>query len=281
VVSTLLYLASKNNLNLSTRTLGVIGVGNVGKRVSRVAEELGMEVLKNDPPRRRMEGGTEFTDLDYLLTQADIITLHVPLNRGGTDNTFQMVNTAFLDKIKEGAILINTSRGEVMNETALLDGIRREKPAEVVLDVYENEPHINTNLLGAVTLATPHIAGYSMDGKANGTTMSVQAISHYFNLGMNDWIPSGIPVPPVSELYSDASVGNRSDLLWELYRQTYDISADDRHLREEPGRFEELRGNYPLRREPVAYAVRLLNGTREIRKQLKKLGFSVLSDSGN
>jgi erythronate-4-phosphate dehydrogenase len=278
MVSSLLWLASHRSIDLRALSLGVIGVGNVGSKVARAAGVLGMKVLLNDPPRERTEGSDDFVCLEELKEQADIITLHVPLNMGGADHTHHLVDSDFIDSLKHGTILINTSRGAVVDEAALLEGIRSGKLSDVILDVYENEPAINRDLLEALTLATPHIAGYSLDGKANGTTMSVQAISRFFSLGLDDWSPASMPVPEIPEILTDASEGDLLDLLWEVYAQTYDVSADDQHLRNTPDRFEKLRGDYPKRRESSAYAVRLFQGYPEIGQILEKLGFDVLSD---
>ena len=278
VVSTLLYLASHRELDLRKLTLGVIGVGNVGKKIKNAGEALGMKVFINDPPRARMEGEEGFVPLDELLTEADIVTLHVPLNHGGTDNTFHLVNRDFIAQAKKGAILINTSRGSVVDEVALMEGIGRSDFSDVVLDVFENEPEIDRNLLDAITLATPHIAGYSLDGKANGTAMSVQEVSRHFNLGLDDWRPGDLPLPGQPELLGDASQDQERELMWEIFRSTYDVSSDDRRLRSTPGSFELLRGEYPFRREPSAYAVRLFQGYQELYTVMEKLGFSVLGD---
>jgi erythronate-4-phosphate dehydrogenase len=166
----------------------------------------------------------------------------------------------------------------VVDEAALLDGIHREKLSDVILDVFENEPAINRDLLDAITLATPHIAGYSLDGKALGTTMSVQAVSRFFGLGLDQWSPATVPAPETAELLADASDYDFLPLLWELYSQTYDVTSDNNRLRSAPDNFEKLRGDYPFRREPAAYAVRLFQGYPEIRTVLEKLGFDVLSD---
>jgi len=278
VVSTLLWLAVHHGLDLPSMTLGIVGVGNVGSKVARAATALGMKVLLNDPPRERAEGGDEFTSLEVIKEQSDIITLHVPLNRGGDDNTFHLLDTRFINSLKKGTILINTSRGSVVDERAALEGIRNARLAHVILDVFENEPVLSEDLLEALTLATPHIAGYSLDGKANGTTMSVRAISRFFNLGLDQWCPAGIPAPENSEILTDASDANITELLWEVYSQCYDVSSDDQRLRSAPGTFEKLRGNYPFRREPAAYAVRLFQGYPELRQILENLGFDVLSD---
>jgi erythronate-4-phosphate dehydrogenase len=278
MVSTLLWLANHRNLDLRTLTLGIIGVGNVGGKVAGAARALGLNVLLNDPPRQRAEGSEAFSSLDELKACSDIISLHVPLNRGGEDNTYHLVDSTFIKSLRTGAILINTSRGAVVEEKAALDGIRNGSLGEVILDVFENEPLIKPDLLEALTLASPHIAGYSLDGKANGTAMSVRAISRFFGLGMDDWVPASVPSPGTAEILADAACCNQTELLWEIYSRTYDVSSDDQRLRRAPEAFELLRGDYPFRREPSAYAVRLFQGYPEIREILEKLGFDVLSD---
>jgi erythronate-4-phosphate dehydrogenase len=278
LVSTLLYLINLRDLSPEKLTLGVIGVGNVGKKVAKAAEILGMRVLLNDPPRQRSEKGHSFVELDHLLKESDLVTLHVPLNRGSEDNTLEMVNDRFTESMKQGAVLINTSRGAVVQEEALLRSIENGKLSDVILDVFPEEPSIKPELLKAISLATPHIAGYSLDGKANGTTMSVRAVSRFFNLGLDSWEPASITPPSVTELLADAAAGNLYETLWEVYQQSYDICSDDRELRARPGEFEKLRGDYPIRREPHAFSVRLFQGYEEIRIKLEQLGFSVLSD---
>lgn len=279
LVSLLLWLANRDSLDLSQLTLGVIGAGNVGSKVARAAGALGMKVLLNDPPRQRAEGEHSFVSLDEIRRRADIVTMHVPLNRGGTDNTLHMVNEEFILGLKRGTLLINTSRGPVVDEASLIRGIRNGIIADAVLDVFEGEPDISGELMEAATLVTPHIAGYSLDGKANGTAMSVQAVSRFFGLGLDQWTPENIPLPPVTELHGDAESSGLYQLLWELYRQTYDITRDDRRLRIDPGTFEEIRGSYPLRREPGAYSVKVFQPTMELSEIIEGLGFSMLRDT--
>lgn len=276
LVSTLLYLAHRMGFQLEDRILGVVGVGHVGSLVWKAAEALGMKVLLNDPPRQRAEKGDRFVELDHVLDRADIISLHVPLNRGGRDNTLGMVDRSFMERVRKGAVLINTSRGEVVHEASLMEGIGSGRVSGVVLDVFNREPDIDQDLLEALTLGTPHIAGYSLDGKAGGTTMSVRAVSKFFHLGIDGWSPEHIPPPERPGILADASEGSVEELLWEIYRQTYDVTRDDRRLREDPGAFERLRGDYPLRREPSAYSVRLFRASREVREVTEKLGFYVL-----
>jgi erythronate-4-phosphate dehydrogenase len=239
---------------------------------------MGMTVLVNDPPRARAEGSAGFVSLDELLERADVISLHVPLNKSGVDRTAGMVDDHFIEKVRPGTLLINTSRGGVLNEASVMKGISSGKLGEVVLDVFQNEPRVSRELLQAITLATPHIAGYSLDGKANGTGMAVRAVSRHFGLGLDNWQPSGIPAPDQPMLYADGSMQAGVELVWDLFRQSYDITRDDKMLRSDPGAFEELRGNYPPRREPGAFSVRVFQEPPGIREQLESLGFSVLSD---
>ena len=278
VVSALLCLAVRRGFDLDGLTLGVVGVGHVGSRVARAGQALGMKVLLNDPPRARSEGAEAFTPLEKLLEQADVITLHVPLNRKGEDKTAGMVDNRFTGRVKRGAVLINTSRGGVVEEDALVRGLSSGKLGDVVLDVFRGEPVVNPGLLDAVTLATPHIAGYSLDGKANGTGMAVRAVSKYFSLDMDDWQPSGIPLPEDPVLDVDAGSRSGRGLLWDLYRKTYDITRDDAMLRNDPSAFEQLRGDYPFRRELGAYSVRLSGGSHWFRGLIETLGFTVLQE---
>lgn len=279
VVSALLWLALNRRLQLKDLSMGIVGVGNVGTKVARAASALGMKVLLNDPPRQRIEGADAFVSLEELKARADIVSLHVPLNRGGIDNTYHLFDRDFLSSLKKGAILINSSRGAVVDEQVLLEGIHGGRLADVVLDVFESEPQVNPELLEAVSLATPHIAGYSLDGKAKGTAMAVRALSRFFGLGQDHWAPGNIPEPGSPEILADAASADPGELLWEIYSQTYNIEADHRRLRADPGSFEDQRGQYPFRREASAYAVRLFQGYPQIREILEKLGFDVLSDS--
>jgi erythronate-4-phosphate dehydrogenase len=278
VVSALLCLAVHRGFDLDGLVLGVVGVGHVGSRVARAGQALGMRVLLNDPPRARAEGPEAFAPLEELLEQADVITLHVPLNREGEDRTAGMVDNQFTGRVKRGAVLINTSRGGVVEEDALVRGLTSGKLGDVVLDVFRGEPVVSAGMLDAVTLATPHIAGYSLDGKANGTGMAVRALSSYFSLGMDHWQPSGIPLPEDPLLEVDAGSLPDRGLLWDLYRKTYDITRDDALLRKDPSAFERLRGDYPFRREPGAYSVRLSGEPHGFRELIETLGFTVITE---
>lgn len=278
MVSVLLWLANTQKTALSGTTLGVVGVGNVGSKVAEAAGALGMNVLLNDPPRERKEGKGAFVSLETLLEASHVVSLHVPLNREGTDKTWHLAGPAFMERMKKGAWLVNTSRGGVVDEKAMLKALGQGRLSGAILDVFEDEPQLDAELLEAVTLATPHIAGYSLDGKANGTMMAVRAVSRFFGLGLDHWQPDGIPGPEQPQLLGDASEEPQEKLLWDVYRQTYDVTRDDRKLRDQPHAFEALRGDYPFRREPEAYSVKLFQAYPEINTLFEALGFAVLED---
>ncbi|MFM2292725.1 MAG: hypothetical protein RIS29_2538, partial [Bacteroidota bacterium] len=180
IASTLMVLAETKGWDLTQKTLGVVGVGNVGKKVARIAEIFGMKVLLNDPPRERAEGADQFVSLQTVMNEADVITLHVPLETKGEDATFHLANDAFFGKLGRKPVLINSCRGEVVETAAVKAALNAGQISEFVCDCWENEPNLDLDLLANTIIATPHIAGYSKDGKATGTLMSVQAIDNYF-----------------------------------------------------------------------------------------------------
>ena len=273
IAAVLIHLAEEFKLELSEKTIGIVGVGNVGTKVASLCEAFGMRVLLNDPPRERREGPNEFVSLEKIIKRADIITLHVPLNRGGEDNTYRMVDETFLSKLRPEQILVNTSRGEVVDGAALKSSLRRKQIAECVLDVWEDEPTIDRELLGLVEIGTPHIAGYSADGKANGASMSVQSLSRFFGLGLDAWFPSNVPTPASTSFELDCTAMGEQEILANLIHRTYDILSDDARLRLSPATFEKQRGEYPLRREFAAYTVTLLNAQASVRQHVNSFGF--------
>jgi len=275
ITAALLTLAQKHNFNLSDKTLGVVGVGNVGSKVHAAAKLLGMKVMLNDPPRARKEGHAGFVSLDEILETSDIITLHVPLNREGEDRTFHLFDSTLLDKVKEGVWLINSSRGEVVETKALKNALSTGILKGAVLDVWENEPDVDLDLLRQVTISTPHIAGYSTDGKANGTAMVVQALSEFFNLPLRDFYPASIPLPSDPIIVIDGYGKSTQQIIYEAFVQTYVIMDDHNRLQISPGSFEQQRGNYPIRREFPAYTVKLLNAGKIEADIVEKFGFKV------
>jgi erythronate-4-phosphate dehydrogenase len=275
MVSVLICLAGKHSLDLSSLTLGVVGVGNVGSKVVRAAKSLGMKVLQNDPPRQRREGLTDFLPLETLIAESDILTLHVPLNLEGEDNTFHLVNSSNLHRMKKNSILINTSRGAVVDNAALREILSDRKLLAAVLDVWEGEPAVDRRLLELVDIATPHIAGYSVDGKANATINSVREVSSFLGLPLSDWRPASLPEPaePVIDVTSEPHGKTAADMVSTAVRHTFPIEDDDRLFRSDPGNFEYLRDNYRIRREFSSYIVK--SDDTETRKILSNLGFNL------
>jgi erythronate-4-phosphate dehydrogenase len=277
IASVLLTLAAKKNLTLNKMTIGIVGVGNVGSKIAHLATALGMKVLLNDPPRMRAEGEKDFVNLDELVRRSDIITFHVPLIREGIDKTFHMADESFFSRLSEKKIIINSSRGEVVETSAIKNAIKQGIVDTVVLDVWEKEPEIDRELLEMIDIATPHIAGYSADGKANGTSVCVRAISSFFGFGINlDWYPSQLPNPEaVQNILFDCNQKTEQEIFSSLILHTYDVLRDDALLRGSIETFEKQRGNYPVRREFPYFSVEALNCKIELLKKISELGFKI------
>ncbi len=272
--SALLRVSLRHNVDLRGKTLGVIGCGNVGTKVAAAAAALGMNVLLNDPPRVCKEKLSGFVDLETIQREADFITLHVPLwdAEYGPWRTEHMADEAFFRGLKRKPFFFNASRGDVVDESALKDAIKSGLISGAVLDVWHNEPEIDRELLSLVDFATPHIAGYSADGKVNGTAMSVEAVAKHFGIEpLLNFFPAKVPAPanPVITL-DPASPHPLADAVFA----SYDIEVDDAALRAAPEQFEDLRGSYRVRREFPAYTVRSDKPLpSELRDKLLKLGF--------
>lgn len=276
IASALFVLAKEKGFELKGKTIGVVGVGQVGSKVARVCEILGMKVLLNDPPRAREEGLANFCSLEKIKAEADLITLHVPLNLHGEDATFHLADNHFFHSLKRNPILINSCRGEVLDTQAAKQAILEKRISGMVVDCWENEPLLDLELLELVDLATPHIAGYSKDGKANGTSMSIQALSRFFGLGIDDWTAKQIELPENTMIELDGTFLNDEEVLAKAVLATYDIRADDAALRRHPELFEKWRGDYPVRREFPVYYVRCRKVSKETQVKLKSLGFNLL-----
>jgi len=278
ISSALVSYALRNRFVLEGKTIGIVGVGQVGSRVARTCEILGMNVLLNDPPRERREGSSAFVSLQQIQEQADIISFHVPLNLAGIDRTFHMVDRQFLGDLGKSPLLINTCRGEVFDTKAAHASIASSNLSGFIIDCWENEPELDLKLLGLTDYATAHIAGYSRDGKANGTRTSVRAISKFFALGIDDWEPAGVAPPknPVIELDGNSQPGD--SILAQAILSTYDIESDDKALRENPHLFEQLRGDYPARREFGSYSIKASHVDVETLEMLQKLGFRLIQN---
>ncbi|MCW3784991.1 4-phosphoerythronate dehydrogenase PdxB [Plebeiibacterium sediminum] len=276
IASALAILAIKKNYKFKDITIGIVGVGNVGSKVKALSEALGIKVLVNDPPRAKAENSVEFVDLKTIQKEADIITFHVPLQREGEYKTYHLANESFFKSCKNDVVIINSSRGEVVDNQSLLKALNEKSVGEAVLDVWESEPDIDTALLNKTIIATPHIAGYSVDGKANGTAMSVQAISKKFNLPLTEWYPDGLPLPDNELIEIDGNGKTDQEILIEAILHTYNILNDDSKMRMHPEEFEKQRGSYPVRREFGAFNVELKNSSNFIVESLNKIGFATV-----
>lgn len=278
ITSALFTIAEKEKFNLADKTIGIVGVGNVGSKIQNVAEALGMKILLNDPPRERKEGGKNFCSLDKIKNESDIITFHVPLNKNGIDKTYQLADDLFFDQLKKKPIIVNSSRGEVVKTSSLKNAIKEGKISNVILDVWENEPEIDLELLDIVDIATPHIAGYSADGKANGTSVCVNAINEYFNLGLTkNWFPENVPiVKNGNEISVNTKNKSEQNIFADIIFSTYKILEDDMRLRISPQTFEKQRGDYPIRREFQNYIVKNILNDIELKNKLLKLGFQII-----
>ena len=275
IASALFSWSMRKRTGLAGKTIGIVGVGQVGSRVAKTCETIGMRVLLNDPPRERAEGPGKFVSLETIQKEADIITFHVPLNMKGTDATFHLAGEEFLCNLANKPLLINSCRGEVFDTEAVYNALEAGDISGLIIDCWENEPDIDLELLNLAEFGTPHIAGYSKDGKANGTTMSVRAVSRFFNLGLDNWQPTGVEPPKNPIIKIDGNQRREYSILAEAILSTYNIEKDDEALREKPVNFEKLRGDYPVRREFDSFTIEAKNLENEILEKLKKLGFKI------
>ncbi len=245
IQSALFILQQTRGMKLNQMTIGIVGVGNVGSKVADVARKLGIQVMLNDLPREEREESTMFASLKSIAEKCDIITFHVPLYKEGKYKTYHLADKHFFHSLKKGAVIMNTSRGEVIETEALLEALRSGILSDAVIDVWEHEPDIDLELLEKVIIGTPHIAGYSADGKANATRMSLEALCRFFRIETDYRIT---PPGPKNKLISTATYEEASLMI-------YDPRRDSDALKSHPGLFEQLRGDYPLRREEGAYRI--------------------------
>ena len=256
VVAALLSVANKHKIQLADRSIGIIGVGSVGSRVEKKTRALGMKVLLNDPPLRRQSGDAKYLPIEDLF-DCDFITLHTPLTFEGVDKTFHLAGERFFKSLRRGCIFFNTSRGGVVETCALKSAIKSGRLEAVVLDVWEDEPNIDTELLEMADIGTPHIAGYSLDGKIAGMIMIYKAACRHFGVERKFDVETFLPEPGVPELRIEPSRADQQDVLRGAVEKIYDIKKDDSNLRrvldkpagERGGFFDSLRKNYPVRRE--------------------------------
>lgn len=284
VTAAWLCLAQRHGWRLAGKTLGVIGVGNVGRRVVQKAESLGLRVLCNDPPRQRAGDPGDFHPLARVLAEADIITLHTPLTDRGPDATRHLVDDRFLEATRRGVVFVNAARGGVMRTESVLAALRAQQIAHAVIDTWENEPRISRTLQEKVAIGTPHIAGHSFEGKVEGTMMVYREACRFLGRPAS-WDPAPhLPAPSVPHLdLRTATAAGEQALLCKAVRAVYDIEADDRRLRRAAmgsadalaADFDALRRHYPQRREFRFTRVTLPPHAAGPASRLRNLGFQV------
>lgn len=269
IVCALLHLAEKYDFDLRSKTVGIIGAGHVGSAVETACKNMGMQVLLNDPPRAAKEGNDKFTPLDELLKKSDFVTIHVPLD----ETTEHLADDKFFEMMKSDAFFINSSRGKVCDNTVLKNILRNRRIAGAILDVWENEPDIDIELQNMLELGTMHIAGYSADGKANGTAISVRNIAKILNIKeLQDFKVESLPSENEQVLKLDDNSPQKA--LIQAAKQAYDILYDSNNLKQNPEKFEKLRGDYYCRREFHAWNIDGSALSPETTDLLKKMNFN-------
>ena len=282
VIAALLEIGKKNNITLEGKSIGIVGVGNVGSKVAKKCRALGMKVLLNDPPLYRQTDDPKYLPIQELF-DCDFVTLHTPLTFDGLDKTFHLGDENFFKSLKKDCCFINASRGGVVNSNALKSRIQSGDLQAVVLDVWENEPKIDTQLLEMVDIGTPHIAGYSLDGKIAGMIMIYNSVCKYFGIEPKYKADDFLPEPEVKTIEINQDTQNNQDTLLDIVRRVYKIEKDDAALRqmlkepaEKRGRFfDNLRKNYCIRREFQNTEVVLDDNNSTLAKTINGIGFMV------
>ena len=237
----LTLIKTEKHIDIQKQTIGIVGCGHVGRKVVEVARRKGMNILICDPPRSDAEGKKGFVSMEQIAKEADIITFHVPLTKEGRYPTYHLANETLFDSLSKRPIIINSSRGAVVDNEALLYAINYNKVKDAVIDTWENEPNINKELLKRVWIGTPHIAGYSADGKTNADNMVISALCDYFSL------PKQPAICPPEIPNADLCPKNEDERTLFFYNPI----PESNKLKLEPEKFEWFRNNYPLRREYI------------------------------
>jgi erythronate-4-phosphate dehydrogenase len=283
-VAALLHLHVKHGLEVDGKTLGIVGYGNVGRAVAAIAPALGLKVIVSDPPLVDAGEPGTFVSLLEIAERADIVTMHTPLTKTGAHPTFRMANAAFYAAIEKSArpiVLMNMGRGEAMDEPALLAALEAGRVSRLVLDVFPGEPNVNPELARRADLISPHIAGYSIQGKLNGTGQILAAFCRHF--GLEKTAAVKFPVPEDHVIRMDGTPARTIEAeLNDCVRRSYAIDRDDSALRaflgdpEFPKHFDALRKNYPVRHEFAGFRITGLSpGKKILAEKLTGLGFSV------
>lgn len=282
VLGSLQTLAEIEGVELGQRTYGVVGAGEVGGRLVKVLKGLGWNVLVCDPPRQIAEDG-DYVSLQQIIEQCDVISLHTPLTKSGNGSTWHLLDRQRLEQLKPGTWLINASRGAVVDNAALREVLLARDDLQAVLDVWEGEPEVDVDLADLCVLATPHIAGYSLDGKQRGTAQIYQAFCAHLGQEPSVQLSDLLPAPWLAEVHLNAA----TDPAWALAtlcRSVYDPRRDDADFRrslvgtveEQRKAFDLLRKHYPLRREIDGLKVRINGESTALSAIVSALGAEAL-----
>ncbi|MFK4752001.1 4-phosphoerythronate dehydrogenase PdxB [Oceanobacter antarcticus] len=279
VLSSLSVLIDVRGVSFADLSVGIVGVGNVGLCLRRRLEEMGVDVVATDPFKDPAVVGP-LTSLEEVL-KADVVSLHTPLVNDGECPTRHLMGAEQLLQMKQNACLINSSRGAVVNNAELLAHLRSHNDFEAILDVWEKEPHLDLALMHRCMLATPHIAGYSLDGKMRGTEMIYQAVCEYFGLPMRRKLGQFLPEPGIRRVnFSDQVPLNQA--LRTAIRAAYEVRVDDGKMRSAMSRaedvkqtFDQLRRDYPLRRDIPTMKVGVPAKCVDLQQLLASAGFAV------
>ena len=279
VLSALSVLVDERGCSFTDLSVGIVGIGNVGSLLRNRLEAMGVTVLAVDPFADEETVGP-LVSLDEALN-ADVLTLHTPLTTDGDHPTYHLINAERLARMKPDACLINSSRGPVVDNAALLAHMKANRDFEAILDVWENEPHLDLNLMARCLLATPHIAGYSLDGKMRGTEFVYQGLCEFYGLPIRRKLAQFLPEPGIKRVnFSDQVPINQA--LRTAIRASYEIRVDDGVMRcamkrsdDLKATFDKLRKNYPLRRDIPTLRVGVPAKCRELHTALEAAGFDV------
>jgi len=282
MVAALLCAARKKKIVLSGMTAGIVGAGNVGSRVEKKLRALGMRPVLNDPPLQRQSGDAKYRPLEEIF-ECDFVTLHTPLMLDGIDRTFHLADEGFFRSLKTGCVFANSSRGAVVDTAALKAAIAAGNLGGAIIDVWENEPNINVELLRMVDISTPHIAGYSLDGKIAGMIMIYRAVCRHFGLEAKYSTADFLPEALVKQIETDERCDDEQETLHQTVQQVYAINRDDFNTREiamvaadERGRFfDDLRKNYAVRREFQNTRAVVKDASSSLAHKLAGIGFVV------
>lgn len=282
VVAALLEIGQKHCLELQGKAIGIIGVGNVGSKIEAKCKALGMVPVLNDPPLKRKTGDEKYRPLQELF-DCDFITCHTPLTTEGQDKTYHLADESFFNSLKDGVVFFNTSRGGVVDTAAIKKEIKNGKIRATVLDVWEDEPSIDKDLLEMVDIGTPHIAGYSYDGKVAGMIMIYNALCKHFNLKPEHTINDFLPAPAAGQIKLRTKGYSQQQVIKAAVNEIYKITDDDKNLRsilnlpmgKRCATFDRLRKEYPIRREFQNTTVAIVDEPSGVGDKLKGIGFKV------